>query len=208
MALVSRPVLITARIELEPMTARHLPALVDLDADPQVLRYILGRARTEREVHDFWRPICDDTDADGVGLGWWVGLRRDTREFLGWWDLSPSRPVPTSPSRAEMGWRLSRSHWGHGYATEGAARLLAYGFDEVGLETVWAETMAVNERSRRVMTKLGMRHVRTEVRDWEHPLPGAEHGEVVYEIARAPWEAERRSAASTSAVLREPAPDR
>lgn len=188
-----RPLLGTARIDLEPMRATHLPLLVDLDADPVVLRYILGRARTANEVRDFWGPICSDTDADAVGLGWWVGRRRDTGDFLGWWDVSPGRPVPSSPSRAEVGWRLARRHWGQGYATEGAAQLLAHGFGDVGLDTVWAETMAINEPSRRVMSKLGMRHIRTEVRAWEDLLPGAEQGEVVYELARAEWFVQQRS---------------
>jgi RimJ/RimL family protein N-acetyltransferase len=169
------------------MTAEHLPLLVELDADPQVMRHLLGRARTPREVHDFWGPICADTDADAVGLGWWVGWSREEGGFLGWWDLSPDTPVPSRPSRAEAGWRLHRRHWGHGYATEGATAVLDHGFDTVALDRVWAETMAVNEPSRRVMARLGMRHLRTEHQSWEHSLPGADQGEVVYEISRQDW---------------------
>lgn len=158
------------------MTSTHLPLLVELDADPDVLRYILGRARTVEEVHDYWGPVCPDLDADAVGLGWWIGRRRSDGEFLGWWDLSPDRPVSTRPASAEAGWRLVRRHWGCGYATEGAAALLGHGFATVGLHEVRAETMAVNGPSRRLMTKLGMRHLRTDQRLWEDPLPGAEHG--------------------------------
>ncbi len=46
-----RPLLGTARIDLEPMRATHLPLLVDLDADPVVLRYIL----IVRAVSVSWR---------------------------------------------------------------------------------------------------------------------------------------------------------
>lgn len=184
---VSRPTLTTPRIRLEPMTSKHLPLLVELDADAEVLRYILGRARSEQEVHDYWGPVCADIDADDVGLGWWVGWRRSDDNFLGWWDLSPDRPVPARPSQAEAGWRLARRHWQRGYATEGASALLDHGFAIVGLSGVWAETMAVNEPSRRVMTKLGMRHLRTDHRSWKEPLPGAEQGEVVYAITREEW---------------------
>jgi RimJ/RimL family protein N-acetyltransferase len=184
---MSRPVLVTPRIRLVPMTTEHLPRLVELDADPEVLRYILGRARTRQEVHDYWGPVCADTDADAVALGWWVGFGREDGDFLGWWDLSPGVPVPEQPIRAEAGWRLARRHWRQGYATEGAAALLRHGFDSPGLQTVWAETMAVNQASRAVMAKLGMRHVRTDHRGWDHPLPGSEHGEVVYEITRDEW---------------------
>lgn len=169
------------------MMTKHLPHLVELDSDPEVLKYILGRARNRQEVHDYWGPICADTDADAVGLGWWVGFRRDDDDFLGWWDLSPDAPVPEQPTRAEAGWRLARRHWRQGYATEGAAALLQHGFAARNLRMVWAETMAVNQPSRGVMAKLGMRHVRTDHRSWDDPLPGTEHGEVAYEITRNEW---------------------
>lgn len=190
---VSRPRLRSERIDLAPMTTAHLRLLADLDADAEVLRFILGRARSATEARDFWAPICTDTHADAVGLGWWIGRRRDNADFLGWWDLSPQRPVQEHPTRAEAGWRLARRHWGQGLATEGAATILEHGFSTVGLGAVWAETMAVNRASRAVMTKLGMRHVRTEHRDWDTPLPGAEHGEVVYEITREDWVRSRTS---------------
>lgn len=177
------------------MTIEHLPWLVELDSDPEVLRHILGRARSAREVLEYWGPICADTDADAVGLGWWVGWHRDDGDFLGWWDLSPAVPVPERPLRAEAGWRLARRHWRRGYATEGAKSLLAHGFATVGLGAVWSETMAVNEPSRRVMGRLGMRHIRTEHRSWDDPLPGTEHGEVVYEITRDEWDRSPGSAA-------------
>ncbi|MGR7024696.1 GNAT family N-acetyltransferase [Geodermatophilus sp. URMC 62] len=188
---MGRPVLTTARIRLEPMTEEHLPLLVELDADAEVMRYVLGRARSAQEVLDHWGPICADADADAVGLGWWVGRRRGDGEFLGWWDLSPGRPVPAHPSSAEAGWRLGRSHWRQGYATEGASALLGHGFGTVGLTEVWAETMAVNTPSRRVMARLGMHHLRTDHRSWPDPLPGAEQGEVVYGITREVWQAQQ-----------------
>lgn len=169
------------------MTTEHLPLLVELDADAEILRYSLGRARSALEVQEFWGPICADTDADAVGLGWWIGRRRCDGDFLGWWDLSPDRPAPQNSSRAEAGWRLGRQHWRQGYATEGATMVLDHGFATAGVSTVWAETMAVNQPSRKVMAKLGMRHVRTDHRQWDDPLPGTEQGEVVYEITRDEW---------------------
>ncbi|HEU5483753.1 MAG TPA: GNAT family N-acetyltransferase [Microlunatus sp.] len=125
------------------------------------------------------------------GLGWWIGSRRSDRAFVGWWDLSPDRPVAERPSRAEAGWRLARGHWRHGYATEGARAVIDHGFSTVGLQVVSAETMAVNHPSRRVMARLGMRHARTDHRRWDAPLPGTEHGEVVYEVTRQEWITDR-----------------
>ena len=176
---------------MEPMTTEHLPLLVELDGDDEVLRYILGRARSPQEAYEFWGPICADTEADAVGLGWWIGWHRSDGDFLGWWDLSPDRPVPDVPHAAEAGWRLARRHWRQGFATEGASTLLEHGFGTVALDTVWAETMAVNKPSRRVMSKLGMRHIRTDHREWDSPLPGADQGEVVYELTREEWRSAR-----------------
>jgi RimJ/RimL family protein N-acetyltransferase len=195
---MSRPRLSTNRIELRPMTIEHLPLLHRLDSDPEVMRFLLGRARTPEEIDEFWTPRCLDTLAEEAGLGWWVGFHDDT--FLGWWDLGRSDSTPGEPVRphsAEIGWRVERRHWGRGFATEGARALLRHGFETAGLQLVWAETMAVNAASRSVMRKLGMRHTRTEIRT-ELPtgiraedgsLPGSEQGQVSYEVTAQEWRA-------------------
>ena len=89
------------------MTVEHLPLLVELDADAEVLRFILGRAPSPSEAREYWGPICADAEADAAGLGWWIGWRRDDGAFLGWWDLSPDRPVDERPLRTEAGRRLA-----------------------------------------------------------------------------------------------------
>ena len=189
-----RPVVTTDRITLRPMTIEHLPLLHRLDSDPEAMRHLLGRARTPQEIDDFWGPRCADTSGDTLGLGWWVGFGTD--DFLGWWDLGRSDSEPGSalhPDAAEIGWRLERRHWRQGLATEGALALVRHGFETVGLRRIWAETMAVNSGSRGVMRRLGMRHVSTEVRTWDEPLPGAEEGEVTHEITADEWRAHQRS---------------
>jgi RimJ/RimL family protein N-acetyltransferase len=180
------------------MTPEHLPLLHRLDSDPEVMRFLLGRARTAAEIDTFWGPRCADTSADALGLGWWVGFQDET--FLGWWDLSPGAVGHQTVTEAEIGWRLVRAQWRRGFASEGARALLAHAFDTVGLQRVWAETMAVNAASRGVMRAIGMRHVRTEVRHWEEPLPGADEGEAIYEITRTfhAFRTSRGSAASRS----------
>ncbi|MDN5896569.1 MAG: GNAT family N-acetyltransferase [Nocardioides sp.] len=176
------------------MTIEHLPPLHRLDSDPEVMRYLLGRARTPEEIDAFWVPRCVDTAADEAGLGWWVGFHDDS--FLGWWDLGRSDSNPDDLLRsgsAEIGWRVERRHWGQGYATEGATTLLRHGFETAGLQLVWAETMAVNAASRSVMRKAGMRYVRTEIRSWEEPIAGADQGEVTYELSHQDWSSAREN---------------
>lgn len=185
---MKRPHLRTKRLDLRPMTQEHMPLHHQLDSDPEVMRYLLGRARTPEEIDEFWGPRCADTVADAAGVGWWVGFVQE--QFVGWWDLGCSDSAPQAaphPNGAEIGWRVRRSEWGQGLAPEGARALLHHAFTTVGLDRVRAETMAVNTPSRRVMEKIGMRHLHTEVRDWEDPLPGADLGEVTYEITAQDW---------------------
>ncbi|WP_420112990.1 GNAT family N-acetyltransferase [Pseudactinotalea sp.] len=180
------PSLRTRRLALEPLRPAHLTHLIDLDGDSEVMRHLIGRARTPEEARAHWAPVCVGLAADGVGLGFWAGFRDG--EFVGWWSASPPLPVAIeAPTTAELGWRVRRECWGGGLATEGARAVVGHCFETVGLEKVTAETMAVNHGSRGVMRKLGMRHVTTEVRDWEDPLPGSEQGEVTYEITREEW---------------------
>lgn len=167
------PVLHTDRLRLEPAKATDLPFLVELDSDAEVLRHILGRARTAREAEDLWGPQLPGP--------MWIGHADD--EPVGWWSL-----WPREGGVAELGYRLARRWWRQGLAIEGARAVVAQGFTDPQLEVVRAETMVVNAGSRGVMRRLGMREVRVEVREWEDPLPGAELGEVISELTRQDWE--------------------
>ena len=178
-----RPFLHTERIRLDPLTEEHTELLVELDSDPEVLRFISGRALSRDEVLERWLPRRLRADAAARGIGYWAGFHHSGR-FLGWWALAIDEE---DPETAELGYRLRHGAWGRGYATEGSRALLDHALVTLGLPRVWAVTMAVNLSSRRVMERLGMRHVRTSVEDWEEPLPGWEQGEVVYEITRDDW---------------------
>ena len=183
-----RPTLRTPRLTLRPLREEDLPHLVDLNGDPEVMRWITGRAMSRDEVAAELPSLL----VDERGLGFWCGYSDDDA-FEGVWCLTVDRD---DPDAAELGWRLPRTAWGRGLATEGAAAVVTHGFATVGVGRQWAETMAVNTASRRVMEKLGLRHIRTEIRTWDDPIPGWERGEVVYELTRpadltssrrAPW---------------------
>ena len=67
----------------------------------------------------------------------------------------------------EVGWRIAREHWGHGYVTEAARAGLRFGFEELGLDEIVSFTVPANERSWRVMERIGL--TRDPSRDFDHP---------------------------------------
>ena len=181
-----RPTLHTDRLRLEPVTDDHLPLLVELNADPEVMRFLVGRAATPEETYAEWERRGRDQSDEERGLGYWAGFEGD--EFVGWWSASA---YAVDSTQAGLGYRLRRSRWGQGLATEGCRAMIDHAFGLPGVDRVVAGTMAVNLRSRRVMEKLGMVHVRTWHEDWDDPLPGTEQGEVGYELTREQWVAAR-----------------
>jgi RimJ/RimL family protein N-acetyltransferase len=76
-------------------------------------------------------------------------------------------PAREPLNEVELGWRLAREAWGHGYATEGARASLAWCWANLDTPTVMAITVPANLRSRRVMEKIGLRYV--EGGDFDHP---------------------------------------
>jgi RimJ/RimL family protein N-acetyltransferase len=188
---MSQATLHTDRIRLVPLSDEHLEHEVELDSDPEVMRYLGdARARTREHVEVLHRRRLAVADR-APGLGFWAGFVR--AEFVGWWILEPPERADQGPveGQAELGYRLLRRHWRKGLASEGARELIRHGFADLGLTRIFAETMAVNAASRATMASVGMRHTRTFHLEWDEPLPGSEVGEVEYAITRRQWLADR-----------------
>ncbi|MGI8760288.1 MAG: GNAT family N-acetyltransferase [Jatrophihabitantaceae bacterium] len=187
---MAQPTLLTGRLELVPLADEHLELEVALHSDPEVLRYLYSRARTRAEVEQShrWRIAAAQ---ETPGLGFWVGFVAG--EFVGWWILQPPNgpDQPKVPGEADLGYRLLRPWWRHGLASEGARELLRYGFEDLGLSRIFAQTMTVNQGSRAVMASIGMTYVRTFTGDFDDLLRGSEQGEVEYAISRRQWQARR-----------------
>jgi RimJ/RimL family protein N-acetyltransferase len=182
---------------------RHLELEAQLDSDPEVLRYIWGRARSRDEVltsHAQRMTLAGQVH----GLGYWMAFgsdgaspgsvapeHEDDGEFVGLMMLPPAHgpDQPDDPSVCDLGYRLVRRYWRQGLASEASRALLRYAFETVGQNRVIAQTMTVNRGSRGVMETVGMRYVRTYFPSWDDPLPGADLGEVEYEMTHAMWTA-------------------
>jgi len=185
----AQPTLHTARLTLVPLTDEHLELEVELDSDAEVMRYLTGRALSRAEVERAHRRRI--AAARKVpGLGFWVGF--DGGDFIGWWILQPPHgpDQPEVAGEADLGFRLLRRHWRRGYAAEGTRELIQYGFGGAGLDRIFAQTMAVNTPSRATLAAVGLTFARAFVSGdlYDDLVPGAEQGEVEYEITRSTWQ--------------------
>ncbi|MFY1637044.1 GNAT family N-acetyltransferase [Solwaraspora sp. WMMB335] len=193
----------TDRLSLRRFTTDDLPLLVELDSDPEVMRYLTGGRPTPAET--VRREVLPAILRDYLrfpDFGKWAAVERSSGEFVGWFALKPAAVVgPTCTAvvaghngrvpvtEVELGYRLRRAYWGRGYASEGARALLQMAFTHPTVERVFAETMAVNVASRRVMEAAGLRFVRSFHLQWDDPVEGVEQGEVEYELRRVDWSA-------------------
>lgn len=187
-------ILQTPRLLVRHFTEDDAGNLFSLNSDPEVMRYLTGGRPTPlREIRDQIIPFHLAVYQRLDRLGTWAAESTATGEFLGWFHL---RPGPDQDiTNAELGYRLRRSAWNKGYATEGSGALISMGFTDLGVERVFAHTMTVNTASRRVMEKCGLTLVRTTPYKGIDPIEGAEYGEVEYALAKHEWEARMARAA-------------
>lgn len=151
----------------------------ELNADSEVMRYF-PRPLTSDESDALVDRIENGFNQNGFGL-WAVAV--DGR-FAGFTGLNrTSFDTPMGP-HVEIGWRLARWAWGHGYATEAAGRVIEYAFGELALDEVYSFTTESNARSEGVMKRIGM--TRRVDLDFDHPNTpgwwGVRH--IVYLLAR------------------------
>ena len=172
-------VLQTMKLTLSPCCPSDRADFMDLERDPEVMRFLNGGHAVDEEQSDpdatFLMPRGTETDV-------WTARHTANGAFVGWFCLSPE-----SEKVAELGYRLRRMDWGQGLASGGATALINWGFGSCGYDKIFACTMAVNHASRRVLEKIGLNYARTVNVDWSDHFPGIEDGEVQYELLRSEW---------------------
>jgi RimJ/RimL family protein N-acetyltransferase len=159
----------TERLVLRGWRDDDRDAFAAMNADPEVMRYFHHTLTREQSdaMFDRMQAVLESQD-----WGLWAIERQDTGELIGFTGLAvPPYDLPFNPC-VEVGWRLTRSAWGRGFATEAARAALRVGVDELGLLEVVSFTSVPNTRSRAVMERVGM--TRDPGGDFEHPvvLPG------------------------------------
>ncbi len=134
--------------------------ILALNSDAEVLKYlhepILRDKSHAREI--LTGTILPQYENN---LGRWAVHLKQTNEFIGWCGLK-YRP---EPDETDLGYRLKKTAWGKGYATETAAACLSYGFDSLGLESIIGRAHIDNTASLVILEKIGMQYVKEEMID-------------------------------------------
>ena len=161
-------VLRTERLVMRGWAEADRAPFAEMNADPEVMEHF--PSTMTRDASDAFVDRIEQHFAER-GYGLWV-VEADG-EFLGFTGLQvPRFQVDWMDEREqpvlEVGWRLRRSVWGRGYATEAAAAALEFAFGQLGRGEVVSFTVVGNLRSRAVMERVGMRHLT----DYDHPIDG------------------------------------
>lgn len=162
-----------AALNADPRVMEHFPKMLDRDESDQIV------ARIEEHFAQH-------------GFGLWAVEVPGVAPFIGFVGLAvPAYEAHFTPC-VEVGWRLAKEYWGHGYATEAAEVALACGFGDYGLDEIVSLTAVGNLRSQRVMQRLGM--VTNEAENFDHPKlspdsPLCRH--VLYRLAKSDWKRRR-----------------
>ncbi len=153
----------TPRLRMRQWREYDRAPFAAMNADPAVMEFFQSpqsRAASDASINA-WQ-------AQFAANGWsnWALELRESSEFIGFTGLSvPRRTFSFSPC-VEIGWRLARTAWGHGFASEAARASLRVAFEHLALPEVVSFTAVGNQRSRAVMERIGMRNAN---QDFEHP---------------------------------------
>ncbi|WP_320175927.1 GNAT family N-acetyltransferase [Maridesulfovibrio sp.] len=174
----------TERLVLRGWKPRDYAPFARINADQEVMKYFPAPL-SEMESNANADVISGLIDKRGWGF--WAVEIPDVSSFIGFVGLHiPIAKLPFSPC-VEIGWRLDKQFWGHGYATEAARFALEYGFIKLDLDEIVSFTATQNKASQAVMKRLGMRR---ESETFEHPSVPAgsslrEH--FLYRLQRDVW---------------------
>ena len=153
----------TERLCLIAWTEAERAPYLDMTSDPEVMADYGGPFDSEEANRRFDRQVAAFRE-DGHGK--WALRRKEDGAYLGYCGVNPLWPtLPPAPG-LEIGWRMVRTAWGRGYASEAAGAALKDIFARTDAEEVFAYTGRDNARSQAVMRRLGFR--RDPGRDFRH----------------------------------------
>ena len=171
------PILETARLRLRPYREDDIPELLPLIGTREVAATTLRIAHpyTEDDAKAF---LALAQEPDKIWLA--ITLRDDGRQIGG-----IGLRLSEQHQHAELGYWLGVPYWRRGYATEAAQEMLRYGFEDLGLNRIFASHFKHNPTSGRVLAKVGMRYEgcqREHLRKWDQFVDSE-----LYGLLRQEW---------------------
>jgi 3-dehydroquinate dehydratase/shikimate dehydrogenase len=154
--------LTTERLGLRKFIPADLEPFAALNADPRVMEFF-PQALSRAEAGNLMQRI--NTKQDEQGFCFWAAELLATGELIGFVGLTKVSYETTFTPAVEIGWRLAYDFWGQGLATEGAKACLQFAFEKEGLKEVVSFTALPNQRSYRVMERIGMKRMG----EFDHP---------------------------------------
>ncbi len=180
----AREPIVTERLLMRRWRPADSEPFAAINADPQVMELLPGTlSRAESDA--YIEGIEDSFERRGYGL--WALELRASGELIGLTGLNRVAFGAHFTPAVEVGWRLAKSVWGHGYASEAGRAALRFGFERVRLGEIVSMTTTLNLRSQAVMERIGMH--REQADDFVHPLALREHlrAHVLYRLSAERW---------------------
>ena len=168
-------ILETARLILRQFRLSDAEALNTVFGDPVVMRFGEG-VKTQEWVKD-WLRNCLQSYRQSTGIAPWAVIQKNTPEVIGYCGLFHF-PDVCGQAETEVGYRLARTHWRQGYATEAASAVRDHALNTLGLSRLISMIDPQNVASVRVAEKLGMCYEKDVM------LEGYTHPDHVYVIER------------------------
>lgn len=154
----------TERLILRNWRDADLEPWIAMNQDSEVMRYFPKTLTAEESTSMYERTL---TFLNAHDYGLWAVEVKNRDPFIGFVGLNhQSMALPFMPC-VEIGWRLDKSAWGQGYATEGAIKILSFGLEDLYIPEIFSFTSTSNTPSIKVMERIGLHH-RADL-DFLHP---------------------------------------
>ena len=148
----------TPRLIIRQFTEDDAPLILQLNSDPEIVKFVHEPVLTTEEqakkiIVDIILPQYKNN------LGRWATYTKSNNEFIGWCGLK----YIADRDETDLGYRLIRSAWGKGFATEAALNTIDHGFKKLSLDIITGKAHAENTASINVLKKAGMKFKRDEI---------------------------------------------
>jgi ribosomal-protein-alanine N-acetyltransferase len=158
---MQQPMIETERLLIREILPTDIEGMFEMDSDPEVHRYLGNQFLSSREESAAMITSIRQQYIDN-GIGRWTMIEKSSGQFIGWTGLKyMTEPVNGHIHYHDLGYRLLKRYWGKGYATESAIASVAYGFNQLGLNSIYAFADLGNLASIHILQKAGLRCMET-----------------------------------------------